>query len=188
MGSIGGRETEMSHFIFVLGHANDASGNLTEIGSSRVKSAASHWNSQPIEAKPLIVLTGGFAERFNTTDRPHWQHALIAIAGLGIPMASICVQGLESAHTVEDAVLVTRFLEDMPNSRATVVTSQMHIERADFIFACLAPTRSFAFVGAEHSTSLADIQHEIKALTQLKKQRGVFWEGKFFPSPAAPQK
>jgi DUF218 domain len=177
----------MSHFIFVLGHANDDAGKLTEIGLTRVRCAASHWNLQPIEAKPLIVLTGGFAERFNTTDKPHWQHALAAITTLGVPKGSIYDHGLESAHTVEDAVLVTRFLEDKPKSRATVVTSQLHIERSRFIFACLAPTRSFEFIGAEHPARLADVEHEMKALEQLRYQGGVFWEGRLFPTPAALQ-
>jgi hypothetical protein len=187
MGWFGDQETEMAHFIFVLGHANDVAGNLTEIGMSRVKCAASHWNLQPIEARPLVVLTGGFAERFNTTDKPHWQHALVAITSLGVPIGSICAQGLESAHTVEDAVLVICFLENKTKFRATVVTSQIHVERSRFIFACLAPTRSFEFIGAEHPVHLADIEHETKALEQLRGQGGVFWEDKFFPTPAALQ-
>jgi uncharacterized SAM-binding protein YcdF (DUF218 family) len=175
----------MCHFIFVLGHANDDAGKLTETGLSRVKHAASHWNLQPIEARPLIVLTGSFAERFNTTGKPHWQHSQVAMASLGVPIGSICAHGLESTNTVEDAVLVARFLEGKPNSRATVVTSQIHIERSRFIFACLAPTRRFEFIGAEHPARRADVEHEIKALGQLRKQGGVFWEGAFFPLPAA---
>jgi uncharacterized SAM-binding protein YcdF (DUF218 family) len=142
---------------------------------------------QSIETRPVIVLTGGFAERFNTTDKPHWQHALVVITTLGVPIGSICARGLESAHTVEDAVLVTRFLKDTPNARATVVTSKIHLERSCFIFACLAPTRNFEFIGAEHPVRLADIEHERTALGQLRKQGGVFWEGNFFPSPAALQ-
>jgi uncharacterized SAM-binding protein YcdF (DUF218 family) len=173
--------------MFVLGHANDDAGNLTEIGLSRVKCAASHWNSQPVEARPLIVLTGGFAERFNTTGIPHWQHALVAITNLGVPRGTICTNGLESAHTVEDAVLVIRFLEDKPKSDAIVVTSQIHIERSHFIFACLAPTRKFEFIGAKHPVHLADMRHEAKALEQLRKQGGVFWEEEFFPSPTTRQ-
>lgn len=170
-------------FIFVLGHSNDAFGRLSDAGLMRIEAAAATMNSLSCAEEVRIVPTGGFADHFNTTDRPNWSYAKRALDELGVPKSAVWETGLNSAHTVEDAVLIADFLSSRHASKAIVVTSQSHVARSRLILRCIAPEWNFDFVASVEPEDEAVLLHETAAIKRIMDQGGVIWGDKLFPIP-----
>lgn len=173
--------------IFVLGAPNDQNGELSEIARKRVETAVDVFRrSAARNRSSKIVLTGGFGEHFNTTATPHWVYARDYMGELGVPADAIDEAGLESANSVEDAVMILDYLEDHSAVDVFVVTSEIHVERCALIFACMGPNREFQFVGAPNAQDGIQeaVRHEKAAIERLKRQGGVIFSDRLFPLPS----
>jgi uncharacterized SAM-binding protein YcdF (DUF218 family) len=159
----------ISGVIIVLGSVNDAQGNLRSVGLERCERA---WQFYCTHPDWKLLLTGGFGEHFNTTDRPH---AVYLKRRLGVPEEAF-LPWAESHNTLEDTSLAKPILRAMGARRAAVVTSDYHLDRALFVF-----ERKFAGAGialafivseTDESRCQSDLaalkQHEREALARLK--------------------
>ena len=130
-----------------------------------------------------MVPTGGFGAHFNATKTPHWRYLLDALVQEGVPRAAIEVPGLESANTVQDALMIVDYAHVKGAVEFAVVTSEVHIERCRYIFRALDQDLRPEFIGAEQPSDTASKSHEARAIKQLKDQGGVFVGDRFFPHP-----
>jgi len=163
--------------IIVLGSPNDDEGKLSATALSRLDRALAEYKKQPEAA---ILLTGGFGPHFNCSPRPHADYAREYLLGQGVPETAVLEPAL-SSNTVEDAVLCKRILSGGILDHAVVVTSDYHLERAEFIFSHFLPSLEIDYcpthapqTQAERETCLA---HEQMALAALRTN-GIWWEGK----------
>ena len=92
----------MKGIITVLGSPNDNSGKLYSIAIERCNEAIKMYKSNP---GWKIVLTGGFGQHFNTTDKPHAFYLNEYLVEHGIPESDI-LEFVESSNTLEDASLL----------------------------------------------------------------------------------
>lgn len=116
--------------IIVLGSTNTKKGVLSPIAKSRAAKAYEFWNLNP-DFK--FLLTGGFGERFNQTDKPHGSYVQDYLISLGVP-SSVILGVVESFNTIEDAFLSFMALEDIKIDLLVVSTSDFHVRRARLIF------------------------------------------------------
>jgi len=167
----------MGWIIIILGSPNDDRGRLSAIALSRLELGLAEYRKRPEAA---ILLTGGFGPHFNTSPRPHADYAREYLLGQGVPEAAFMEPAL-SSNTVEDAVLSRRILANGNFDHALVVTSDYHIDRAEFIFSRLLPGLDINYCPAStpqtETESDACLAHEHGALEALK-EKGIWWEGK----------
>jgi uncharacterized SAM-binding protein YcdF (DUF218 family) len=165
----------ISGLVVILGSPNDAAGNLSEIGQGRVEQGRQIYLSLRDQGW-RILLTGGYGEHFNTTDKPHASYARAVLLGAGVPADHI-VEPAESCNTVDDALRARPIVDRYDVPRLIVVTSDFHLERASYVFAQVFPDRQLQFVGApyisgrppgEQSRLLA---HERRELDHLRVHR-----------------
>jgi uncharacterized SAM-binding protein YcdF (DUF218 family) len=159
----------MTKILLVLGSPNSSDGELSQMAISRLDVC---WQWYATERTP-IVLTGGFGAHFNTTDKPHAQYLKENLLARGVLSTDILAL-IESANTVEDAVLSKWIVETYTPQEVIVITSVYHLARAKMVFeAVYAPFQQLAFVPA--STENLDchvldplLRHEARALQDLK--------------------
>jgi len=111
----------------------------------------------------------------------------ISIAGLNL-IGPMCGEtGLESSNTVEDIVMIAKYISDHGQRTCSVVTSVFHLERCALLFDCLAPSLAVKLLGANNPPGLGIevTNHEKKAIAQLLSQGGVLYDDKLFPMPSA---
>ncbi len=167
----------MGWVIIILGSPNDDRGRLSATAQSRLDLGLAEYRKRPEAA---ILLTGGFGLHFNTSPRPHADYAREYLLGQGVPEAVFLEPAL-SSNTVEDAVLSKRILSGRNFDHALVVTSDYHIDRAEFIFSRFLPGLEIGYCPARASQTEAEcaacLAHEQKALKALG-DKGIWWEGR----------
>ena len=157
--------------IIVLGSANDDSGTLFSIAEDRCEQTIRLWRDNP---DWQILLTGGYGEHFNTTQRPHAYYVKEHLIDHGIPAESI-LEFAESRNTLEDAAFSKPIVISQGAKIAAVITSDYHLERARFVF-----TKEFAdtavallFIGVATDEDRCELdlvsqkEHEREALKKL---------------------
>lgn len=72
----------MNGIIIVLGSPNDIKGNLSSIAIERCNKAYEEYTQHN---DYMILLTGGYGEHFNKTDKPHAFYSSQYLTGKGIP-------------------------------------------------------------------------------------------------------
>ena len=116
--------------ITVLGSPNDNSGKLYSIAIERCNEAIKIYKSNP---GWKIILTGGYGQHFNTTDKPHAFYLKQYLVKHGIPENDI-LEFVESRNTLEDASLLRPIITRYEIAFVVVITSDYHLERARYIF------------------------------------------------------
>ena len=182
------------HVIVVLGAQNDASGVLSPMALARARGALEHYYRPP-GAK--LVVTGGYGH-FNPAPQPHAHYMAAYLIEQGVDPGDVLAQ-VESAHTVEDAALTRRFLlqlvdsgrgdsptveigASLPVSSIVVVTSEVHVPRAQLIFEHFFSPAQLAFVGTPNAVSAERLQelktHEAEQIARIRRQGGVIYKGR----------
>ncbi|GLU52093.1 YdcF family protein [Dyadobacter frigoris] len=155
--------------ILVLGSPNEPDGTLSEMAKSRLTVCQKLYVSGTYK----IVLTGGFGQHFNTSDKPHAYYLKQNLLSKNIREEDII--GLtESRHSVEDATLSKWIITQYKPEKIIIVTSDYHFDRAKLIFdAVYAPFTDFSFSLASSVNINPEIlnqliQHEKTALQDLR--------------------
>jgi uncharacterized SAM-binding protein YcdF (DUF218 family) len=159
-----------------LGADNDDHGSLTAMALERIALAlALYETAARLGHPPLILATGGFGAHFNRTSTPHNHYVRCRLVEGGVPASSVVTKGLESANTVEDAVLVKRYLGDARHHSLLVVTSAFHKKRAELIFKAVMPE---AELGVAADTRLPSPRgdHEARSCQEIMA-RGFIYHG-----------
>lgn len=167
--------------IFILGFANAQDGMLSPISVSRIEKAIEVQKKQP---DAVIMATGGFDPRFNTSPLPHREHVHRELAARGAHFWPANEDDLLSKHTVDDATMIVAFANTHSMNRYAIVTSTFHVPRCQFIFDCLE-ARKVEMFGANDPADLDQkhFDHEAAALERLKAQGGVTVGAKLHPHP-----
>ena len=156
----------------VLGSPNDEAGNLSTVAKERLSLAAEEYSRWPNTG---ILITGGFAPHFNRSPLPHAEHARSFLLSLGVPDSAFSDFAL-SSNTVEDALLTLPIVERLRPEQLVVMTSEFHVDRAQYIFGRVFCGREIRYVGAPHDGSPAELQeladHEARALARLRALSG----------------
>ena len=120
----------MEGIIVILGSPNDEAGNLLSIAKERldqgIKELRKHQGYK-------ILLTGGYGDHFNKTNKPHAFYAKQYLMEKSIKDEDI-LEFAESSDTSEDAKLSKPIIEKYGVRDILVVTSNFHLERAKFFF------------------------------------------------------
>jgi uncharacterized SAM-binding protein YcdF (DUF218 family) len=162
------------NIIILLGSPNDEHGKLLPLAKSRCECTFQALIKQP-DSK--VICTGGFGEHFNTTNRPHAYYLRQYLSEKGVPESTF-LENVESRFTFEDATLsipvLKSYLSKHTIDQVTVVTSDFHIERAQFIFKKVFEfyqlINGLTFLSAKTSlpeqTVLKLIEHEKKVMAR----------------------
>jgi uncharacterized SAM-binding protein YcdF (DUF218 family) len=129
-----------SGMIVVLGSMNSEEGKLFSVGKERCGVALAEYGQRP---GWKLLVTGGYGAHFNVTDRPHAAYVKDYLVEQGVPGEAF-LEFAESRNTVEDAALVKDIVLKYGTREMVVVTSDYHLERAQYLF-----ERAFAGTGME---------------------------------------
>ena len=119
----------MKGLVVILGYANDDSGNLLEISKDRLDLGKEYQSCTNYK----ILLTGGFGEHFNRTDKPYALYAKNYLLKKGIEEKEI-LEFVESNNTLEDALFSKPIAEKYGVKTLIIVTSNFHMKRVSYIF------------------------------------------------------
>ena len=157
--------------IIVLGSPNDEHGGLFSIGIERGEAAR-----QLLAGRPgwKLLLTGGFGAHFNTADKPHAYYLQRWLQGHGVADEVFLPWAL-SRNTLEDASLARPIVVAAGTTRAVVVTSDYHLDRARFVFerefASTTVELEFSSTQTDESICRLDLvamrKHETEALAAM---------------------
>lgn len=136
--------------IAVLGATNDDNGRLSPMAEARAAKAVQVWRTM---TGAKLVLTGGFGEHFNNTDRPHWQYVAGQLKEQGIPPGDI-IAVAESRHTYEDILFLREILALHRPRRIVVVTSDYHAARVRSILDLVLPVAGLAVARSDELDDL----------------------------------
>jgi uncharacterized SAM-binding protein YcdF (DUF218 family) len=166
--------TNIPGFVVILGSPNDEHGNLSEMGRGRV--ALGREAYQQLSSKGYrILLTGGFGEHFNLTDKPNAFYARELLLRDGVPADHI-VEFAESRNTVDDALKARPVVEKYGAKNLIIVSSDFHIERVSFIFSRVFPDRNLEYRGAPYISTRSPEdrkkleEHEARELASLRSR------------------
>lgn len=161
--------------IVILGSPNDEQGNLSAMGQGRVHTGFQKY--QELKNKGWkILLTGGYGEHFNTTDKPNAFYAQQLLLKWGVQAEDIVDFAL-SKNTVDDALQARNIVEQFDCPSMLIITSDFHLPRAEYIFRSVFSDKSLSFLGADYVSKIpqeereALLAHEHRGLTQLKQSK-----------------
>ena len=142
----------MKEILLVLGSPNSDKGILEEIAVGRLNYCANIFDPKT----NLVLCTGGFGEKFNTTNQPHAKYA----------MDYLMQSGIEEKYFMTMAL--SGFLCTLK-----VITSEYHLERTRLIFdqILLNIPKRYIGVGHEFDKNIESdlLHHERKAIAEIKK-------------------
>ena len=157
--------------IVVLGSPNADDGRLYDVAIGRCELALEVYRENP---EQRVILTGGFGEHFNLSSQPHSRLLEDYLLEQGLPENAIAGH-VESANSIEDALLSKDLIASLNPGVVTIVTSDYHQERAEFIFRNVwgdAIDLRFRYSPANPDTSELDIRelaaHEKRAVEKLR--------------------
>jgi len=165
-------EEHIPGIIVLLGSPNTDRGDLYSVAQDRCERAILEYRRH---RGWKILPTGGFGAHFNTTDRPHAHYLKAYLVAHGIPEDGI-LEFAQSRNTIEDATLSYPIVVKYGVSRAIVVTSDYHGDRAQYVFEREYGDveLTFALCPTEETTCELDLPalkaHEKEALAKLKRQ------------------
>ena len=168
--------------VIYLGAQNDAQGVLSAMALERAQGAMDAYRSTP-GAKLLI--TGGYGH-FNPAPLPHAHYVVQHLLAEDVPAKDL-LPPVESQHTVEDAALTRESLALHDVRSICVVTSELHVPRAQLIFTCFFDPARLSFVGTPNCISGERLQrqaaHEQKSIALIRRQGGIIYQGRLWPLP-----
>lgn len=158
--------------LVVLGSLNSVSGKLSTISISRLDYCIQHFNTSK-----RILCTGGFGAHFNTTNIPHATYAKEYLLKHGITKDSFLASAL-SSNTVEDAVKTKSIVSKLENIKLTIISSDYHIKRVQYIFNEILKDYPKTYVGVESNLDAKTLailmQHEKNSLESMLK-KGLYY-------------
>lgn len=169
------RMEQLPGLIIILGSPNDKNGNLSKMGRGRVQKGYLEYVTRR-DLGWKILLTGGFGDHFNTTNKPNAFYAKKKLLELGVPDSAI-VEFAVSRDTVDDALQARSIVEHYGATSLVVVSSDFHLERVKFIFGEIFPDRNLEFTGVDYLKGCTKkeverlLTHEANELDSLKATR-----------------
>lgn len=159
--------------IVILGSPNDEHGNLTTMGTGRLELGLKKYLER-LKDDWKILLTGGFGEHFNNTDKPHAFYSKQILLSKGVSEHAFVDFAL-SRNTVDDALQARPIVEKHGLPELLVISSDFHMSRVELIFERVFPDCTLHFLGAKYIETVMPaererlIQHEERELENLKK-------------------
>lgn len=158
-----------SHAIIVLGSPNYPDGRLSIIAKSRCDKAFDLYVQYP---GSKVLCTGGFGEHFNISSFAHGELTKAYLVELGIPDTAF-IDVAQSRFTFEDATLSQPILAVNHIKKATIVSSEFHIKRVEYVFSNLISNIELKYLAATTPLDQAELeglyQHEEKAMIREKQ-------------------
>ncbi|MEN8201644.1 MAG: YdcF family protein [Bacteroidota bacterium] len=159
--------------IIILGAPNSKEGELYSVAKQRCEMGIQEYRNRPTWK---IVLTGGFGEHFNESEKPHAYYLKKYLIERGVAPVVI-VNSVMSTNTLEDASLTKPILVQYKVDDIIVVTSDFHYDRARYIFEREYSDANikirFSLCNTDESTCGFDLKsqkaHEKNSLRKLKE-------------------
>lgn len=160
--------------IVVLGHSADEGDPVTE---ARVRLAADLYREG---VAPCLVLSGKWSFRLRQAPPSRTEGSIMRelALGLGVPAADVLIED-ESTDTLSNAYFTrVRFVDPLDWRRICVVTSDVHAERALWLFAKVFGRRYHIEVRqAANATPEADLREGHERNARLLRQAQTLLEG-----------
>jgi len=158
--------------IIILGSPNSNEGELYPVAKQRCEKGIQEYLNHPTWK---IVLTGGFGEHFNTSEKPHTYYLQNYLIERGID-PEVIIDSVMSTNTLEDASLSKPKIVRYEVDDILVVSSDFHYDRARYIFEREYSDTNirirFSLSHTDESTSGFDLKsqkaHEKNSLRRLK--------------------
>jgi uncharacterized SAM-binding protein YcdF (DUF218 family) len=169
------KTNSVSGLILVLGSPNSDNGKLYSIASERCQRAMDEYQRHP---DYKVLLTGGYGEHFNTTNKPHAFYLKQYLLKAGLPNDRF-VECVESKNTLEDASLSKPIVMKYQAMHIIVITSDYHYERAKCVFekefTAIQVMIEFSITQTDEAACEIDLvaikEHEIRALKKLRHEQ-----------------
>jgi uncharacterized SAM-binding protein YcdF (DUF218 family) len=116
--------------IIVLGSPNTKDGRLYDVAIARCKIALGEYRKNK---NYKFLLTGGYGTHFNESNHPHAWYLAQYLIESGVPEKDI-LEYAESTNSIEDARLSRPIILKHSINRIIIVTSDYHLNRAEYIF------------------------------------------------------
>ncbi len=171
-----------------LGSTNDSEARVDAEVHARCALTTSLIRRHPAA---VVVPSGDVGRSFNPTETPHWQLVAHAMRSAGVPAASIRTPGLPALHTVDEALMTRRLVDDELECEPQrpielhVVTSDYHGRRVRHLFGVALGDPSLRLVElAVHEVPAAATdeeldrkrrEHEVRAIETLKSEPFGTW-------------
>jgi uncharacterized SAM-binding protein YcdF (DUF218 family) len=160
------------NLLTILGSANSKDGIIPPFGLERIRVAVREMER---DEDIKVIPSGGFGY-FNESDVPHYELVVHELKLLGVSEDRI-LPGILAKHTVDEAVMLKAYLENMGVDRLTVITSKFHRVRCLAIFADIIPEIRVNIIGTDNMMSEAELkpylEKEVLRLGDLVRQGGV---------------
>ena len=127
----------MSILIVLFGQENEPDGKLRAPAAARVAKTAEVFKELAPGNETVVLPTGAFGTRFNTSDLPHFHYLTDELIRLGVPQENI-LPGVASSNTVQDATEAWYRFKNGGHHRLVAVTSDYHAARVAFILGRLS--------------------------------------------------
>ena len=158
----------MDGIIIVLGSPNDDIGKLSSIAIERCNKTV---NEYKVHKNYMILLTGGYGEHFNRTDKPHAFYTKKYLISKEIPEERI-LEFVESSNTIADVKLSKPVIEKYNPKNIIVVTSDFHHDRVKWLFEKEIQNKEIILSCSKTELCEQELNqikaHEIMALNKLK--------------------
>ena len=158
----------MNGMIIVLGSPNDDNGDLSSIATERCNKAIEEY-MQHKDYK--ILLTGGYGEHFNRTNKPHAFYTKKYLISRNIPK-NVILEFVESSNTIADIKLSRPIIEKYNPNNIIVVTSDFHHDRVKWLFENELLNKKISLSCSITSLPEKELNqmkiHESRALNKLK--------------------
>lgn len=159
--------------IILLGSPNSKEGKLFSVAKERCEKGLQEYLNHPTWE---IVLTGGFGEHFNVSEKPHAYYLKRYLIERGVA-PGVIVDSVLSTNTLEDASLTKPIVVKYNVGDILVVTSDFHYDRARHIFEREYSDTNirirFSLSNTDESTCGFDLKsqiaHEKNSLRELKR-------------------
>jgi uncharacterized SAM-binding protein YcdF (DUF218 family) len=160
----------MKGIIIILGAPNDEKGELSTIARARCEHAIKEYKRHP---GYKFLLTGGYGEHFNTTEKPHAYYTKHYLISRQIPEQDILFEFVESSNTLEDARLSQPIVKRYGVKHVIVVTSDFHLDRTKYLFQQTVKDIQLSFSGSHTDLPQQELEalllHEKEALRSLRE-------------------
>lgn len=138
---------------------------------SRIETTVNYIHDLPDTSSINIITTGGFAEYFNTSDKPHGILLNEKLIKSGVD-AEHLLSHINSVGTILDAIGVLRaiYKGDMKLDKIPIVKNEFHCERVRRIFYKLFPHMKLNFLTDDLRGTPDQIKSEARQLKDLDWQ------------------
>ena len=129
--------------LILLGAPNTDDGILLPVALSRCELVCKLYATL---SQPDIVLTGGYGDHFNRTNRPHWSYLKENLLAHAVSPSSI-IDTIDTRHTIDDISMLAVQSYVKQYSSLIFVTSDFHVCRVG-ILACRLVRVEYSVIGA----------------------------------------